>query len=214
VKIKDVFLGLCIAALLVSEFFLFSANQQKNTAQADARDARQQVERLRAQLDQGKTSNAEAQNAEIARLRSEHQDLIRLRNEIRQLTETNQQLVQQLKSVRLVAQQQQDQLQAWQEDVAAAQQAQRAAAAAAQRQAQAEAAQRNTCVNNLRQIDAAKQQWALVNDKTDDAVPVAQDLLPYLRGQVFPVCPSGGTYTIGAVGVPPTCSTPGHVLPQ
>jgi hypothetical protein len=123
-----------------------------------------------------------------------------------------------LKAVRLVVQQQQEQLQAWQTDADAAQQAQRAAAAAAQQQAQqqaqAEAAQRNACINNLRQIDAAKQQWALENGKGDDVVPVAQDLLPYLRGGVFPVCPGGGTYTINAVGVPPTCSVPGHVLPQ
>jgi hypothetical protein len=74
--------------------------------------------------------------------------------------------------------------------------------------------QLNTCINNLRQIDAAKQQWALENDKTADTIPPAQDLLQYLSNMVFPVCPSGGTYTINAVGVPPTCSIPGHVLPQ
>jgi predicted nucleic acid-binding Zn-ribbon protein len=211
--LKRWILWLCIVALVVSELLLFSANQQKNAAQADARDARQQIGQLRAELDQGKTSNAGAQSAEIARLRSENQDLLRLRNEVRQLTETNQELAQQLKAVHVVVQQQQEQLQDWQADAVAAQQAQRAAAAAAQQQAQAETAQRNACINNLRQIDAAKQQWALVNNKTDDAVPVAQDLLPYLRGQVFPVCPGGGTYTINAVGVPPTCSVPGHVLP-
>ncbi|MGD0350926.1 MAG: hypothetical protein ABSB84_11540 [Verrucomicrobiota bacterium] len=205
---------LCIVALVVSELLLFSANQQKNAAQADARDARQQIEQLQTELNQGKTSNAGAQSAEIARLRSEHQDLVRLRNEVRQLTETNQELAQQLKAVHVVVQQQQEQLQDWQADAVAAQQAQRAAAAAAQQQAQAETAQRNACINNLRQIDAAKQQWALENSKGDEAVPVAQDLLPYLRGQVFPVCPGGGTYTINAVGVPPTCSVSGHVLPQ
>ena len=75
-------------------------------------------------------------------------------------------------------------------------------------------AQTNACINNLRIIDAAKQQWALENDKTADAIPPAQDLLPYFRGGIFPVCPSGGGYTINAVGVPPTCSIPGHVLPQ
>ena len=75
-------------------------------------------------------------------------------------------------------------------------------------------AQLNACINNLRQIDAAKQQWALENDKPANAIPTAQDLLPYLQGGIFPVCPSGGTYTINAVAVPPTCSVPGHVLPQ
>ena len=207
-------LWLCIVALVISELLLFHANQQKDAALADARDARLQIEQMRDELNQGKTTSAEAQNAEIARLRSENQDLLRLRNEVRQLTETNQIQAQQLKALRAVAQQQQDQLQEWQADAVAVQQAQRAAAMAAQQQAQLEAAQRNLCINNLRQIDAAKQQWALEYNKGDDAVPLAQDLLPYLKGQVFPVCPGGGTYTIGAVGVPPTCSIPGHVLPQ
>ena len=57
-------------------------------------------------------------------------------------------------------------------------------------------------------------QWALENGKTADAVPTQQDLLPYFKGQIFPVCPSGGTYTIGTVGEVPTCSIPGHVLSQ
>jgi len=210
-------LWLCIVALIGSELLLFQANQKKDEALANARDAQQQIEQLRAELEQGKTSSAGAQSAEIARLRSENQDLLRLRNTVRQLTETNQQLAQQLKSARQAAQQQQEQLQAWQADTAAAQQAQRAAVAAAQlraqQQAQTEVAQRNTCINNLRLIDAAKQQWALENGKTDVDVPTAQDLLLFLRGAVFPVCPSGGTYAINAVGLPPTCSFPGHVLP-
>jgi hypothetical protein len=207
-------LWLCIVALVISELLLFSANQQKNAALADARDARQQMQELQAELNQNKNSGVEAQNAEIARLRSEHQDLLRLRNEVRQLTETNLQLAQQLKAVRVVAQQQQDQLQEWQADAAAAQQDQRAAAVAAQQQAQSEAAQRNACINNLRQIDAAKQQWALENNKSDDAVPTMLELLPYFKDGTFPVCPSGGVYTINAVSVPPTCSIPGHVLPR
>ena len=211
-------LWLCIVALVISELLLFSANQQKNVAQADAHDARQQLEQLRAEMNQGKTSNVESQSAELARLRSENQDLLRLRNAVRELTETNQQLVQQLKTARVLVQQQQEQLQGWQEDAVALQQAQRAAALVAQQQAQqqaqAEAAQRNACINNLRQIDAAKQQWALVNNKNDEAVPTTADLLPYLKGGVLPVCPGGGSYTINAVGLPPTCSVPGHALPQ
>jgi len=218
--LKPWVLWLCIVVLAVSEFLLFSARQQKNVAQADARDARQQIKQLQAELEQSTNSSSEAQSAEIARLRSEHQDLLRLRNEVRQLTDaneqlsqTNEQLLQQLRATRAVTQQQQEALQAWQADAVAAQQAQRAAALAAQQQAQTEAAQRNTCINNLKQIDAAKQQWALVNNKTDVDVPTAQDLQPFLKSGSLPVCPGGGTYTINAVGLPPTCSIPGHVLP-
>jgi hypothetical protein len=72
--------------------------------------------------------------------------------------------------------------------------------------------QRNACINNLRMIEAAKQQWALEKGKKDGDVPTQDDLMPYLSGH-WPVCPQGGTYTIGAVGEPPTCSIPDHKLP-
>src|SRR5208283_2676611 len=71
--------------------------------------------------------------------------------------------------------------------------------------------QKNACINNLRQLDAAKQQWALEKGKFASDVPTQEDLLPYLRK--WPVCPQGGTYTINAVGQPPTCSIPDHRLP-
>jgi hypothetical protein len=71
--------------------------------------------------------------------------------------------------------------------------------------------QQNACINNLRQLDAAKQEWALEKSKKNGDVPTKEDLLPYMRS--WPVCPQGGTYTIGAVGESPTCSVPGHKLP-
>ena len=74
-------------------------------------------------------------------------------------------------------------------------------------------AMQNVCINNLRMIDGAKQQWALEHSKKGDDVPTAADLTPYFKNGVFPVCLSGGTYTIGAVTNPPTCSIPGHQLP-
>jgi hypothetical protein len=74
-------------------------------------------------------------------------------------------------------------------------------------------AQENACINNLRQIDAAKNQWALEKNKKTGDVPTEVDLEPYLMNGKFPVCPQGGTYTIGAVGEKPTCSIPGHELP-
>jgi hypothetical protein len=72
----------------------------------------------------------------------------------------------------------------------------------------------NACINNLRQIQAAKNEWALEKGKTAGDVPTDSDLTPYFQGGKFPVCPDGGTYTIGAVSNTPTCSIPGHVLPQ
>ncbi len=74
-------------------------------------------------------------------------------------------------------------------------------------------AQTNMCINNLRQIDAAKQQWALEGAKQPGDVPTAQDLKPFFKNGAFPICAAGGTYTIGAVSNAPVCSIPGHKLP-
>jgi hypothetical protein len=71
-------------------------------------------------------------------------------------------------------------------------------------------AQANTCINHLRQIDGAKQQWALEKGKQATDVPTWDDLKPYLG--TIPHCPAGGTYTIGIVSNAPTCSIPGHAL--
>jgi hypothetical protein len=71
--------------------------------------------------------------------------------------------------------------------------------------------QANACINNLRQIDAAKQEWALEKGKQSTDTPVMDDLKPYL-GKI-PHCPAGGNYTINAVGQPPQCSIPDHKLP-
>jgi competence protein ComGC len=74
--------------------------------------------------------------------------------------------------------------------------------------------QKNTCINNLRMIDAAKQQWALENNKKQSDIPTWQDIQPYLGKGKGPLhCPQGGEYTIGAVDQRPTCSIPEHVLP-
>src|SRR3954451_14167925 len=54
-------------------------------------------------------------------------------------------------------------------------------------------AQQNACINNLRQIDGAKQQWALENKAAPTATPDITDVAPYLgRGAVGtqPTCPS------------------------
>ena len=74
-------------------------------------------------------------------------------------------------------------------------------------------AQMNACINNLRQIDAAKQQWALEKSKSTTDVPTEDDIKVYLVHSQLPHCPAGGTYTLNAVGQPPECSIPDHKLP-
>ncbi|MEQ1823917.1 MAG: prepilin-type N-terminal cleavage/methylation domain-containing protein [Fimbriimonadaceae bacterium] len=71
-----------------------------------------------------------------------------------------------------------------------------------------------TCIANLRQFEAAKEQWAMENKKGSTDVPTSGDLSPDYIKSIPATCPSGGTYTIGAVNANPTCSTGGaHVLP-
>lgn len=77
----------------------------------------------------------------------------------------------------------------------------------------------NPCVNNLRIIEECKTQWALEKNKTTNDTPNWDDIRPYFPDRwsnSIPVCPEGGTYTIGRVGEPPTCSIGGsrHSLPQ
>jgi len=70
-----------------------------------------------------------------------------------------------------------------------------------------QAAQLSSCLDRLRQIDSAKSQYALENNKTSGD-PVAQvDIEPYLKriDQVM-VEPTGGAYVIGSVGTDPTCT--------
>lgn len=76
-----------------------------------------------------------------------------------------------------------------------------------------------SCVSNLKQIDAAKQQWAMDNRQPGDAAVAEGDIMPdYIKAAAFPTCPSSGDYTIGTVDEDPTCSLadtvdPPHVLP-
>lgn len=78
--------------------------------------------------------------------------------------------------------------------------------------------QMNACINNLRQIDGAKQQCALEEKLTPSATVTSSQIMPYLgRGTagMWPQCPSAGTYDVGALNAAPTCSrsADGHVLP-
>ena len=83
----------------------------------------------------------------------------------------------------------------------------------------------NACINNLREIDRAKESWVMEHQgKTNDIVTL-NDIKPYFprsdepNGYIkldakgnLPKCPEGGAYRIGRIGETPTCSV-GHVLP-
>ena len=81
-------------------------------------------------------------------------------------------------------------------------------------------AQANVCINDMRQIDGAVQQFAIENGKTVGyAVTYPTDLTPYIHMNAtsrIPVCPAGGSYTVAPVGGNPSvsCSLGNSVTPS
>jgi len=84
-----------------------------------------------------------------------------------------------------------------------------------------ETSRAKACVSNLKQIDSAKEQWAMDTKAGDgDPGPAMGDIAGaglYIKAE--PECPSGGDYIagIGNIGTDPTCSlgattTPPHQL--
>jgi len=202
---KRWFAWVCLALVLVAEVLLFRANREREAAFMDLRGAQHELRQAQAELDELKNSNAGMQAAENSRLRKQNEILTNklsgVQASLAQAQAESQQTAQNLNTARAALQLQQEHLQQLQGE-----KQQLAVAGVA-------VIHQNACINNLRQIDGAKQQWALEKSKADADVPTTQNLLPYLKDGIFPACPEGGTYSINAVGEPPTCSIPGHVLP-
>jgi len=77
-----------------------------------------------------------------------------------------------------------------------------------------ETSRAKTCVANLRQIEGAKEQWAMENQQGSTATPTQADL-EGANGYIkrWPSCPSGGSYTIANMSTAPSCSVGGtHAL--
>ena len=76
--------------------------------------------------------------------------------------------------------------------------------------------QQNACINNLRQIDGAKQTWGLEHNVVPSAVPQDSDITPYLgRGSAgqLPTCPADSSasfstsYAVNDMSTAPVCQT-------
>ena len=65
--------------------------------------------------------------------------------------------------------------------------------------------QKNACINNLRQIDGAAQQYALENKVAAGGAVATSDLVPYLKAA--PVCPAAGSTGTFALSYLPSLST-------
>jgi len=74
-KLKDLVLWLCVAALLATEVFLFLAKSQKDAAIVQLHESQQKVAQLQSDLDKLKNSSVATLSAENARLRAENQGL-------------------------------------------------------------------------------------------------------------------------------------------
>lgn len=77
-------------------------------------------------------------------------------------------------------------------------------------------ARQRTCISSLKQINGAKEQFAMENKLENGAAVVAGDIAPaYIKE--FPVCADGGLYTINPIGTFPECSRNAgpyaHILP-
>jgi len=204
---------LCVVALVAGTLILRWRGKQSETELVALRQANQELKKVLAENEDLK--KIQLQVDEVARLRQENDELHRLRNEVRQLREEKQGAA---RAVRSGPSAQPGGSPAAQPEAAQLQQqlhqlmAENERLRAENQQFQVNAAA-NPCINSLRSIEGAKDQWALENKKTTGSAVSAEDLQPYLRNGVLPSCPQGGVYTLNAVGAMATCSIPGHALP-
>jgi membrane protein involved in colicin uptake len=194
-------------AALVTDFMQFQtikAFRQENEA---LKQQAAQVASLQEQLARATQEAAQAATSQEPQVR----DLARLRGEVSRLRAQTNELAKAQQEIQALKQREASEVEARRGEA----EARRSQAAASQAEIQ-QKQNVDSCVNNLRLIDAAKQQWALENKKQATDTPGMDDLRPYIGRGVngeLPTCPDGGTYTIGAVGEKPTCSNAAHVLP-
>ena len=76
--------------------------------------------------------------------------------------------------------------------------------------------QKNGCINNLRIIDAGKEQAALAYKVAVGGALNVDSTNEYIKGSTTPECPAGGTYDYKPIGTNPDCqlAADGHVLPN
>ena len=211
-NLKRWFAWACLALVLVAEFCLFRATRERDAAERDSRLAQVQWQQAQSELEELKNSNTGLQAAEISRLRKQNEiltnKLATLQLSLTEALADFSQATQQLANARLALGLQGAHLAELQTNVVELQsQKQRIALAGVA------VLNQSTCVNQLRQIDAAKQQWALDKNKAVTAKPTVRDLAPYFKDGTFPICPVGGIYFINTVEELPTCSIRGHLLP-
>jgi septal ring factor EnvC (AmiA/AmiB activator) len=205
-NLKRWFAWCCLALVVVAEVALFRAYRESDALSTQLHNTQAELRQTSSELADLKNSAAGLQVADIAKLRRQNQTLTNQLREWRavaaQYDAENQSNAQHLATARLALRLQGehlDQVQSESQQIADVSLAVIA---------------RKTCINNLRLIDDAKQQWAADLNKPNDVVPTEKDLLPYFKNGALPQCPDGGIYLLNRVDQVPTCSIEGHALPQ
>lgn len=229
---KTILPWLIAAAGIAAAVFLFKTNLDSSAQIATLQQDNQRLQALKTENDTLKAGQVAPD--ELARLRKDSEDALRLRNEVRQLRDKLGTASKEAQAAQSLAQRAMEQVAESQVKVATAQQDLQArneairlgnAQTGAQERALFESRYGispantsketvNACINNLRQLDGAKQQWALENKQPGSATPTSQQLVAYFPKNVMPACPAGGNYTINSVDTPPACSIPGHTFPH
>jgi hypothetical protein len=186
-----------VALALVAGFFYLADEKSRNEldqARAQAEESAQQLQQLQQAKTETQPKPSEESNLELAKLRGDVVKYRAMEKQFQTLQTENQQLRAQLQQL----QQANSETAALRNQNLQLQQVAQDSAYTAQ------------CIANLRQIAAAKQQWALENRKTQADVPMDIDIFgKYLPEK--PVCPKGGVYILGCASTPrPTCSIHGH----
>lgn len=75
-----------------------------------------------------------------------------------------------------------------------------------------ERSRKMACLDNLHNINDAKDVIAMLNKLQPGDTVTDEELVPaFLKGTTFPTCPSGGTYDVKPIGEEAECSVHGFV---
>jgi hypothetical protein len=186
--------GLCV--------FLFLQNQKQEISMTE----------LRSQLDGLQSDHADlearlgqADPNELERLRKETDEVYKLRSEVAKLQKLNNELKNELQTKRVHAE-----VPDFQQTQNVDPTLEEAVPEDPQTKLQREYA--SQCMQNMSVIEEAKTMWAVANNKEAGNGVTVQDITTALPNGAMPLCPSGGTYNLEQVGVPVSCSIPGHSL--
>ena len=203
-NLKRWFVLACLALTLVAEFFLFQARHARDSVKAELLSSQVALHQAQGELNNLKNSNAGLQASEISRLRMLNEiisnQLVEVHTGLTELKSEYEQTADHLVTARRALKLQQEHIKELEMEKSTI-----VVAGVA-------VIQQDRCNENLRQIDLAKQEWALDRNKSQEAIPAERDLLPYLKNGVMPACPGGGIYLINSVSEFPVCSLPGHGL--